>query len=200
LRVSTSPQTPEKPQPLDLTQLLNRMLQGDSVAGEQAIVLVYAELRRLASREMRLEAPGHTLQTTALVNEAYLWFVGAGTLDVRDRGHFFAIASRQMRRILIDHARSENAQRRGGGAVKIEFDEAQSGEREPCVEDVLSLDVALTELEGVYPRAAQVVELKYFGGHTNQEVSEALGVSLITVRRDWDYARTWLFDRLHGGA
>jgi RNA polymerase sigma-70 factor (ECF subfamily) len=175
------------------------MLQGDLIAGEQAVSLVYTELHRLASREMRLERPGHALQATALVNEVYLWFAGAGSLEVGNRGHFFAIASRQMRRILVDHARAANAQRRGGGLIDLGLDEARSSAKEPSVEDVLLVDDALTELERIEPRAGQVVELRYFGGHTNKEAAEALGVSLITVRRDWEYARSWLFDRLHGG-
>jgi RNA polymerase sigma-70 factor (ECF subfamily) len=198
-KVLTSAERLENTQPLDLTGLLNRMLQGDRIAGERAVALVYNELHRLASREMRLERPGHTLQTTALVNEVYLWFVGAGSLEIGNRGHFFAIASRQMRRILVDHARAANTQRRGGGAISAGLDEALLGAKEPSVEDVLLLDEALSELERIEPRAGQVVELRYFGGHTNQEAADALGVSLITVRRDWEYARSWLFDRLHGG-
>ena len=179
--------------------MLNRMLRGDRVAGEQASALVYTELHRRASREMRREGPGHTLQTTALLNEAYLWFISRGSLEIQNRGHFFALASKQMRRILVDHARSESAQKRGGGAIKVELGEVQGTMEPQNLEDVELLHEALTELERIEPRAGQVVELRYFGGYTDKEVVEALGVSLATVRRDWEFARSWLYDRLHGG-
>ena len=168
------------------------------MAGAQATALVYTELHRLASRKMRREGPGHTLQTTALVNEAYLWFVSRGSLEVNNRGHFFALASKQMRRILVDHARSAHAQKRGGGAIKVEFGEVKPGAEPRSSEDVLLLHEALTELERIDPRTGQVVELRYFGGYTDREVVDALGVSLATVRRDWEFARSWLFERLHG--
>ncbi len=196
--VATIPKGAKKPLREGLTLLLNRMLRGDPVAGEQAAALVYTELHRLASREMRRELPGHTLQPTALVNETYLWFVSKGSLEIQNRGHFFALASQQMRRILVDHARSARAQKRGGGAIKVEFGEVPPGAEPQRLEDVLLLHEALTELERTDPRAGQVVELRYFGGYTDHEVVEALGVSLATVRRDWEFARSWLFDRLHG--
>lgn len=179
----------------DLTSLLNRMRQGDQKAGNEAIALVYGELHRIASREMRHEREGHLLQTTALVNEAYLRLLGSRSVEIQDRAHFFALASKQMRRILIDHARSENAQRRGGQAVRLDLDRVALPSASQSV-DLLLLNEALEELERIDPRAAQVVELRYFGGYTDHEVVEALGASLSTVRRDWEFARSWLFDRM----
>jgi RNA polymerase sigma factor (TIGR02999 family) len=181
----------------ELTLLLNRMQKGDRAAGDEAASRIYGELHRIASREMRRERPGHTLQTTALVNEAYMRLSAAGSLEIQSRGHFFAVASRQMRRILVDHARSAGAQRRGGGAIQIELDDAQAGTEDRGL-DLLLLDESLAELERIDPRAAKVVELRYFGGHTDKEVVEALGVSLATVRRDWEFARSWLFRRMQG--
>jgi len=191
------PDSAEQGQTSDLTLLLNRMREGDREAAAQAVGLVYGELHRIASREMRREREGHTLQTTALVNEAYLRLAGSQSLEVQNRGHFFAIASQQMRRILVDHARSANALRRGGGAAKVDLDSVILGDGGESV-DVLLLDESLEELQRVDPRAAQVVELRYFGGYTDKEVVEALGVSLATVRRDWEFARSWLFDRMDG--
>jgi RNA polymerase sigma factor (TIGR02999 family) len=180
-----------------LTLLLNRMQKGDRAAGEQAAARIYGELHRIASREMRRERPGHTLQTTALVNEAYLRLSAAGSLEIQSRGHFFAVASQQMRRILVDHARSAGAQRRGGGAVQLDLGAVQLGAEGRSL-DLLLLDESLAALEKIEPRAAKVVELRYFGGHTDKEVVEALGVSLATVRRDWEFARSWLFRRMQG--
>jgi RNA polymerase sigma factor (TIGR02999 family) len=184
-------------QPPPLTALLNRMRHGDRDAGEAAVELVYSELHRIASGQMRRERPGHTLQTTALVHEAYIRLIGSESLEIQNRGHFFAVASQQMRRILVDHARADQAQRRGGGAARVEFDQVQLGTETASI-DVLLLDEALCELERLEPRAARVVELRYFGGYTDKEVVEALGVALATVRRDWEFARSWLFDRMRG--
>ena len=180
----------------ELTILLNRMQQGDRAAGEQAIAEVYGELRKIAAREMRREGPGHTLQTTALINEAYLRFMNAGSLRIENRGHFFAVASQQMRHILVDHARALKTQKRDGGA-KVDFDKVQLAGPGQNV-DLLQLDEALNELERIQPRAVRVVELRYFGGYTDKEVVEALGVSMATVRRDWEYARSWLFQWMRG--
>jgi RNA polymerase sigma-70 factor, ECF subfamily len=184
-------------EPSDVTLLLNRMRNGDSAAGDEAASLVYDELHRIAAREMRHENEGHLLQTTALVHEAYVRLAGSGSLEIQNRGHFFAVASRQMRRILVDYARSSNAQRRGGGAAKVDLDQLQIAV-DPRSDDVVSLDEALRELERIYPRAAKVVELRYFGGYTDTEVVEALGVSTATVRRDWEFARSWLFKQMQG--
>jgi RNA polymerase sigma factor (TIGR02999 family) len=179
----------------NLTLLLNRMQNGDHAAAAEAASRIYGELHRIASREMRRERPGHILQTTALVTEAYLRLSAAGSLEIQSRGHFMAMASQQMRRILVDHARSAGAQRRGGGAVHIQLDAVQAGADARSL-DLLVLDDSLAELERIDPRAAKVVELRYFGGYTDKEVVEALGVSLATVRRDWEFARSWLFRRM----
>jgi RNA polymerase sigma factor (TIGR02999 family) len=195
--VFTDEKTPEEPQPPNVTGLLKRMQGGDLQAGEQVADLVYDELHRIASREMRHEREGHTLQTTALVHEAYLKLAGSDSLQIQNRGHFFAVASQQMRRILVDHARAGHAQRRGGGAAKVDFDKIQIGVNDRST-DLLSLDESLSELERLDTRAAKVVELRYFGGYTDNEVAESLGVSLATVRRDWEFARSWLFDQMGG--
>jgi RNA polymerase sigma-70 factor (ECF subfamily) len=180
-----------------LTHLLNRMQSGDKDASDRAVALVYDELHRIAAREMRGEPNGRQLQTTALIHEAYIRLVGAGPIEIQDRRHFFAIASKQMRRVLVDAARAENAQKRGGPAIKVPLDEMRmaTGTRD---ENLLALDEALRDLEQIDPRASKVVELRYFGGYTDQEVVEALGVALSTVRRDWEFARSWLFDRMYG--
>lgn len=192
------PPAPEsrKAEASNLTLLLKRMQRGDHAAAERAIALVYGELHRIASRELRSERPGHLLQTTALINEAYARLVGSEALDIRNRIHFLAVAGQQMRRILIDYARAGNAQKRGGGTVTVGVDGIQLGS-DPRGIDLLSLDEALEELHRIDPRAAKVIELRFFGGYTDQEVVKALGVSLATVRRDWEFARSWLFDRMH---
>ena len=194
-----SPSQPrsEAPQSRDLTLLLNQMQHGDPAAGEQAIELVYGELHRIAARELHRERPGHLLQTTALIHEAYTRLVGSEALQIHNRMHFFAIASQQMRRILVDYARARNAQRRGGGALNVTLNGVNVS-TEPRGIDLLLLDEALRDLQEVDPRAAQIVELRYFGGHTDKEAAEALGVSVPTVRRDWEFARSWLFDRMQG--
>jgi RNA polymerase sigma-70 factor (ECF subfamily) len=171
------------------------MRKGDREAGDEVSGLVYGELRRIASREMRQERPGHLLQTTALVHEAYLKLVGAQSLEIQDRGHFFAVASLQMRRILVDHARSRDALRRGAGAAQVNLDGLQIAADERTV-DVLILDEVLKEFEQLEPRAAKVVELRYFGGYSEKEIEVALDISLATVRRDWAFAKSWLFDRM----
>jgi RNA polymerase sigma-70 factor, ECF subfamily len=195
--VGTDPKKADEPDQLNVTALLNRMRSGDRVAGDEVAGLVYEELHRIASREMRHEREGHTLQTTALVHEAYLRLAGSQSLEIQNRGHFFAVASRQMRRILVDHARSNGAQRRGGDALKVDLDKLQVAAAERSI-DVILLDESLRELERLEPRAAKVVELRYFGGYTDKEVVEALGVSLATVRREWEFARSWLFDKMQG--
>jgi RNA polymerase sigma factor (TIGR02999 family) len=195
--VSGKPEKPRESQPAPLTALLNRMRHGDQEASEAAVNLVYTELHRIAAGQMRRERPGHTLQTTALVHEAYVKLIGAESLEIQNRGHFFAVASQQMRRILVDHARAGQAQRRGGGAARVDLDQVQLGTETQSI-DVLQLDEALSELERLEPRAARVVELRYFGGYTDKEVVEATGMALATVRRDWEFARSWLFDRMRG--
>jgi RNA polymerase sigma factor (TIGR02999 family) len=181
--------------PSQLTLLLNRMQRGDQDAAQQAAGLVYAELHRIASRQMKRERPDHVLQTTALVHEAYLRMAGGTAGEVENRAHFFAVASQQMRRILVDFARAAHAQKRGAGQIVDNLDSIRVGVEGRSV-DLLALDECLRELERLEPRAARVVEMRYFGGHTDREAAEALGVSTVTVRRDWDYARTWLFSRM----
>jgi RNA polymerase sigma-70 factor (ECF subfamily) len=195
--MSPTPPRSEEAQSGDLTLLLKQMQQGNQAAGAHAIELVYSELHRIAARELHRERPGHLLQTTALIHEAYMRLVGSEEFEVQNRVHFLAIASQQMRRILVDYARAKNAQRRGGGAMSLSLDGVQASS-EPRGIDLLLLDEALRDLQQVDPRASQIVELRYFGGHTDKEVAAALGVSLATVRRDWEFARSWLFNRMHG--
>jgi RNA polymerase sigma-70 factor (ECF subfamily) len=177
-----------------LTQLLRQAGQGNRDAENQFIQLIYADLHRRASRCMMGEAEGHLLQTTALVNEAYMrLFAGQSPLQANDRNHFFKIAARQMRNILIDHARGEKGPKRGGAKVSLDEALVVSPEKR---QDLIALDDALRELQEVDPEAAQVVELRFFGGYTDQETSEIMGQSYAKVRRDWEFARAWLYDRL----
>jgi RNA polymerase sigma-70 factor, ECF subfamily len=181
----------------DLTLMLNRMRDGDQQAGEEVVARVYGELRQIASREMRRERPGHTLQTTALIHEAYLRLAGSKALPIQNRGHFFAVASQQMRRVLVDHARAAGSLKRGGSAVHVDLESVKVGAEESDVH-LVRLDDALHDLERLDPRPAKVVELKYFGGYTDREVAEALSLSIATVRRDWEFARSWLFEHMGG--
>lgn len=185
--------------PARLTILLNRMQHGDQTAAEQAVGMVYGELRRIAANRMARERPGQVLQTTALIHEAYLRLMGAGALPISNRNHFLALASEQMRRILVDHARTEKARKRGGNAIRVALEDNDVAAAEKSI-DVLSLDESLDDLQTLDPRAAQVVSLRYFGGHTEQEIAEILSVSLITVRRDWEFARSWLYKRMTGNS
>ncbi|HTR03691.1 MAG TPA: sigma-70 family RNA polymerase sigma factor [Thermoanaerobaculia bacterium] len=188
----------EAPSAGDVTALLKRWSAGDAAAFERLVPLVHAELRRLAHREMGRERAGHTLQTTALVNEAYLRLVDSSRVRWQDRAHFFAMSAQLMRRILVDHARARRARKRGGGARQVELDEALvvSPERGS---DLVALDDALQALAFVDARKAQVVELRYFGGLSANESAEALGVSPETVLRDWRLAKAWLLRELSGG-
>ena len=170
---------------------------GDESALQHLVPLVHAELRRLARREMRKERPEHTLQTTALVNEAYLRLVDMNGVTWNDRAHFFAMSARLMRRILIDHARSRGYQKRGGAAKVVCFDDALAVAREPGP-DLVALDDALKALAKLDARKSQVVELRFFGGLSVDETSVALGVSPRTVMRDWRLAKSWLLRELDG--
>jgi RNA polymerase sigma factor (TIGR02999 family) len=188
-----SPEPTVKPQsPESVTALLQAWNAGDEEAGRRLIPLVYGELRRRAGGYFRRERPGHTLQPTALVHEAYLRLVGLQG-HWRSRSQFFGVASNVMRRILVDHARRRRAAKRD--AVRVVFDEAVQPAAEPEL-DVVRLDEALLELAALDARQARVVELRYFGGLTLEEAAEVLGVSAATVKRDWTLARAWLFDRL----
>ncbi len=175
------------------------MQAGDRSASEKAVGMVYDELHRIAANALRRERSDHLLETTALIHEAYVHLIGAQPLEIQSRGHFFAIASRQMRRILIDFARARDAQSRGSGKVNLPLNGIEAG-FSPRGIDLLLLDESLNELQRIDARAAKVVEMRFFGGYSDKEVVEALGVSLATVRRDWDYARAWLFDRMKGTA
>ncbi len=180
-----------EPSPEEITGLLLDWGNGDKAALDRVIPMVYQELRRLAHRQMRRERAGDTLQTTALINEAYLRLVDYERVRPRDRAHFFAIAAQAMRRILIERARSRRSAKRGSGAQKVFLDEAANVSNERAA-DLVALDDALTSLAAIDPRKAQIVELKYFGGMTIEEAAEVLGVSTPTVERDWRTAKIWL--------
>ena len=179
----------------EITQLLVAWGQGDQAALDRLIPLVHAELHQRAGRYMRRERQGHTLQTTALIHETYLRLVDAQQVRWRNRAHFFAIAARLMRRILVDHARERGYQKRGGEARRVSLDEGLvlSPERG---EDVVALDQALSALSELDPRKGRVVECRFFGGLSVEETAEALEVSSETVKRDWRLAKSWLLRRL----
>lgn len=182
-----------------MTDLLVAWGNGDERALAQLLPLVHAELRRLARRHMRGERAAHTLQTTALVSEAYLRLVDLSRVRWTDRGHFFAMASRLMRRILVDHARTRRMQKRGGGLRPVSIDEAMAVADGASV-DMVAVHDALTALAAESPRKAQVVEMRYFGGLSVQETATALSVSVETVARDWRIAKLWLLRALQDGA
>jgi RNA polymerase sigma factor (TIGR02999 family) len=177
------------------TGLLRAWGAGDAAALEQLIPLVHGELRRLARRFMGGERAGHTLQPTALVNEAYLRLVDLRQMQWQDRAHFLAMAARLMRRILVDAARSKSYRKRGGDAHRVSFDEALIVTDAPG-EDLVALDQALTRFAAVSPRRAEVIELRFFGGLSVEETAEALKVSPETVKRDWKLAKVWLLREL----
>lgn len=193
----TSGPSMSTPQPSPVTGLLVDWANGDASAFDRLVPLVHHELRRLARRQMHGERAGHTLQTTALVNEAYMRLLGLERVRWQDRGHFFAMAARLMRRVLVDHARSRQYQKRGGGSEHVVFDEelVAAGER-PA--DMVALDDALALLAVVDKRKSDVVELRFFGGCSVEETAQALGVSPETVMRDWRFAKAWLLRELQG--
>ena len=174
-----------------VTRLLHAWSQGKDAALEELLPLVHQELRRLARRYMFGERPGHTLQTTGLVNEAYLRLVNSRKVNWQNRAHFFAISAQLMRRILVDYARTRGYQKRGGGVPKITLDEALMGPHERG-RDIVALDDALNALADVDPRKSKVVELRFFGGLSVEETAEVLKVSPDTVMRDWRLAKAWL--------
>jgi RNA polymerase sigma factor (TIGR02999 family) len=181
----------------EITQLLLAWSEGDKQALDRLVPLVYDELRRLARSYMRKERAGQSLQTTALIHEAYLRLIDANRAQWRDRAHFFGVAARLMRQILVARARERGCQKRGGGAQQVSLDEAMVID-ERLDEDLVALDEALAELAEFDARKAQVVELRFFGGLTEKEIAEALDVSTETVRRDWRLARSWLRRKLSG--
>ncbi len=179
------------PAPHDLTQLLLAWRNGDEQALEKLTPLVYDELRRLARGYLRRERADHTLQATALVNEAYLQLIGQPNVDWRDRAHFFGIAARLMRQILVDHARAHAAAKRGRGEQALPLDEA-IGIPGTTTPDVIALDDALKDLARMDERKSRIIELRYFGGLSIEETAEVAGLSIATVRRDLRMAEAWL--------
>ncbi len=175
----------------EMTHILEQIKGGDRDAAKKLLPLVYDEFRALARFYLHQERVNHTLQPTALVHEAYMKLVDQTRVDWQGRSHFFAVAAQAMRRILVDHARSKNRDKRGGGRARVTLDEAValSPEKE---EDVLALDEALEKLAKLDPRQAKVVEMRFFGGLSVEEAAEALGVSKRTVEGDWTFARAWL--------
>lgn len=179
-----------------ITSLLHDWRLGSPKAASQLMELVYGELHKIASREMCRERSEHTLQATALVNEAYVRLcAGSSQPNWNDRTHFFAVAAQQMRRILVDHARRVQSDKRGGDQVKLELLEGDGGTVR-FDERFLAVDEALTRLYALDERAAKVIELRFFGGLDEAEAAEALGISLATLKRDWDFARAWLASQL----
>ncbi|MDQ6708007.1 MAG: sigma-70 family RNA polymerase sigma factor [Acidobacteriota bacterium] len=184
-----------EPSPGEITLLLTQLRRGQTEAAAALVPLVYRELHRLAAAYMRRERPDHTLQPTALVNEVYMRLVQQRDIDWQSRAHFFGVAAGAMRRILVDHARAHRAQRRGGGAQKLElkeslvFSEAQS-------DDLIALDEALSRLQTWDPRQSRIVDMLFFGGLTQEEAAEVLGISVRTVKRDWSVARAWLYGEM----
>ncbi len=182
-------------QPTEFTRLLSAYRQGSLEAPEQLFTLVYQDLRRLAQQYLKQERPNHTLQATALVHEAWLRLFGEGVVELESRAHFFVIAARQMRRILIDHARTTRSDKRGGGQLMAPLEEAallpvaQS-------EELLALDQALTRLEHLYPRVGRIVELRFFAGLTEAETAEVLKISVSALKRDWVFAKVWLVTQI----
>jgi RNA polymerase sigma factor (TIGR02999 family) len=179
--------------PGEVTRLLEAAEAGDSGAVDRLVPLVYEDLRRVAHRQLDREGGGHTLQTTALVHEAYLKIAAGGSVSATSRAHFLAIAARAMRQVLVDYARKRKAAKRGGGVISVTLgDEPQPADT--SAEDLLALDDALEQLD---PRQRQVIECRFFGGMEENDIAAALGVSERTVRRDWVKARAWLYQALY---
>ncbi len=176
----------------EITQLLKDWSDGNQAALDKLMPLVYDELHRQASQFLRKERPSHTLQTTALIHEAYLKLVGHNQVEWQNRNHFFAIASTAMRRILVDYARERHREKRGGKGENLPIDEALQIASNERIVDLITLDEALNRLAKLSARQARVVELRYFSGLSNDETAEVLGVSKGTVRNDWNIARAWL--------
>jgi len=186
----------------EVTRILSAIDQGDPNAAEKLLPLVYDELRKLAAQKLTQEKPGHTLQATALVHEAYLRLVASGDASApRDqqwtsRGHFFAAAAEAMRRILVENARRKKRTKHGGDRPRIDLNESLCVSESPS-DDLLDLDAALTRLESADPQAAELVKLRCFAGLSHQEAAEALGISFASAKRQWVYARSWLYGKLH---
>lgn len=181
--------------PPDVTGLLLEWRQGDRAAFDKLMPLVYDEMRRIAHRYMQQERDGHTLQTTALINEAYVRLVGQQKMEWRNRAHFFAVTAQVMRHVLIDHARRLHYAKRGGAARRVTLEEAEAMTQERAAE-LVALDEALNDLARLDPRKSRVVELRYFGGLSIEETADVLEISEMTVRRDWRAAKAWLYRAL----
>ena len=194
MRYSPAIMSPRQPDQ-DVTALLQQWQAGNADALERLLPLVYEELRRVARARLRQEQPGHTLQATALVHEAYLRLVGSHRQTPQNRTHLFAMAARLMREILVDHARRKAARKRGGTATMIALDESVPSPELATI-DLLALDEALTELHNLEPRLCRVVELKFFAGLNIDETAQALQISTATVERDWTVSKAWLHQRL----
>ncbi len=180
-----------------ITKLLLDWSEGNRTALDHLTPLVYGELHRLAHHYMNRERAGHTLQTSALVNEAFLRLVDQRNVKWNNRAHFFAIAAQMMRRILVDYARGHLYAKRGAGAIHVSLDHAKLLSNEPTAE-VTALDEALTKLESIDPQQARVVELRFFGGLTIKETAEAMGISVDMVKREWSTAKAWLYREMKG--
>ena len=185
--------------PNSVTELLVRARSGDSGALADVFPLIYDELRRLAQLQLRREPDGHTLSPTALVHEAYMRLIDYSRVEWANRAHFMAVASTAMRRILVDHARGHRSLKRGGGRRHVSIDDIELGTEERA-ELLVAIDEALERLKLEEPRQAQVVECRFFGGMTEEETAEALGIGLRTVKRDWARAKSWLHREIGAGA
>jgi RNA polymerase sigma factor (TIGR02999 family) len=183
----------------DVTELLVRWNQGDVAARDALIPIVYDELRRVAKRKLAGQRSDHTLQATALVHEAYLRLVNRKAAQWRDRTHFFALAAQMMRQILVDHARTRNAAKRGGGAVTVLLDDEAGAEKKINL-DLIDLDTAIKGLASLDPRQAQLVELRFFGGLSIEEAASVVNISPATAKREWTTARVWLHHAMESGA
>jgi RNA polymerase sigma factor (TIGR02999 family) len=186
------------PSSQEVTQMLLAWRNGDQEALERLTPLVYGELRRMAHHFMRRERAEHTLQTSALINEAYLRLIDCREIEWENRVHFFGIAAHMMRQILIDHARSHDRDKRGGALLEVSFEEAAMVAEERSAE-LIALDDALTDLAAFDARKSRIVELRFFGGLTNEEISEVMGMSLRTVEREWRKAKAWLRRAISNG-
>jgi len=183
--------------PEEITQLLVKWRQGDTNAADHLVELVYPELRRMARRQMARENPNHTLQTSALLNEAYLRLVGQQKTDWQSRAHFYAVAAQVMRHILVDHARRHLYDKRGAGVQHIPLEDAMVYQQDRAA-DLVALDEALSSLGKLDPRRSQIIELKFFGGLNAEEIGEVLKISPSTVQREWRAAKAWLHHTMKG--
>ncbi len=186
------------PEESDITRLLDRMRDGDAAASEAIVPLLYEELRAVAARCLKSERRGHTLQPTALIHEAYLKLVNQKDADYRSRGHFMAVAAMVMRRILVNHAEKRAAAKRGGGAARVPLSDGVGATDEEEL-NLVALDEAMDKLARLDSRKAAIVEQRFFAGMEMSQIAENLGVSLSTVKRDWEYSRTWLMREIERG-